>query len=75
MKNSYKPQSAACTRLQRRLLFSQMKVSHIPLSEPKFPLSSSSLGPIHTSNGIHHSGQGNQAHGSGKEYKDPPALR
>ena len=52
----------------------QMKASQIPLSKPKFPLSGSSLCPIHSYNGIYHSAQG-QDHGSGKEYRDPPVPR
>ena len=49
-----------------------MKVFPIPLPEPKFPLSGSSLWPVHSTNGIHHIEQGGKGHGSVKEYKDPP---
>ena len=54
---------------------SQMKVSQNLLSEPKFSLFGSFLVPIRSSNGIHHSGQGDKAHGSGKECKYPPVPR
>ena len=51
------------------------KISQIPMPEPKFPLSGSSLLIIHRSNGIHFSGQGGQAYDSGKEYTDPPVPK